>query len=264
MSCSTAERWSRCIGPPVVQPAASGSRVTSRKVPKPIAQPPSDKARKRFRTGSAGQAARSPARLREPGTAVEARNERVRRPRPRRNHGDPRGPRGDGRDACREAGYLGARNEERHRPGDVAPAPATGIASARRRTESPDARPAPGAGRPRALRRRIAAGPPDRVPAVQAQKLDAHLHAPELPQGRGPARRRPARASTSDADDGRTCGTMPRRRRGRRRSNSGVLALALPGCSRALARPRSPTGHSWPRRLATGGRHAAGSRSAIA
>src|SRR2546422_6419826 len=127
---------------------------------------------RRIRRPSARLAPDPAGRIREPREreAVEARNERVRRPGPGRDDGDPRSPGCDGRDPREEAVDLGARDKKGDRPRDVAPAPWRPVAPAldpRLRHESlgelpelDDAGRAVGA---------LAARPLDRVSTMQTQ-----------------------------------------------------------------------------------------------
>src|SRR6058998_2732816 len=179
------------MGPPVIASPRRRLRLALPRVAPSLSHNATlDKAARRGekQDSSARQAPRVPTRLREPGEreAVEARNERVRRPRPGRDNGDPRGARRDRRDAREEAVDLRPRDEKGDRPRDVAAASRRPVAPPldsrlpheplRQLPELDDARRAVGA---------LAAGPLDRVPTVQTQELDAHLDAaPKLTERR--------------------------------------------------------------------------------
>ena len=195
---------------------------------------------------------RSPARLREPGERdkVEARNERVGRPRPRRDHGDPRGPRGDGRDACRKPGTSERGTRNATDPATLLPPPATGIASARCRLSHQTLGQLPELDDPGRAVGALAAGPPDRVPAVQAQQATLISTHPEAaPGSRDQLGVRPEPGV--DLDAARTTpnlnGTVRRRRASwrRRRCERPGSWRWPPAGSRSLARTtRSPRGRS--------------------
>src|SRR4030095_12220413 len=134
----------------------------------------------RTRWWSTRQASRRRTRTRETGEreAVEYRNERVRRTRPRWRDSKGRGARRDGGDPGQEGIDFRPRDQKGDRPGDIAAAGRTPVApplhSCLRHeqfgelSELDDPRSAVGA---------LVTGPLDRVPAVQAQELDAHLDA---------------------------------------------------------------------------------------
>src|SRR4029450_4807736 len=132
----------------------------------------------RTRRWSASQASRQGALAREAGEreAVEDRNERVRGPGPRRHDGNARGARSDGRDPGQEGIDFRPRNQEGDRPGDVAAAGRRPVApplhSCLRHEQFGQLSELDDPGAPVGA---LAASPLSRVPAVQAQELDAHL-----------------------------------------------------------------------------------------
>src|SRR5258705_2541623 len=182
ISCSTAERWSRCIEPP---------RGGGKPIPNP--QPGQAGTWARPEMDESGRAADRTIGFSTPRQrkTVEVWNERVRWPRTGRYDGDPGRARCDRRDAREKRVDLGARDQERDRSRDVAPAPGRPIAPAldpglrheplAELAELDDAGRAVGA---------LATCAIDRVAAVKTQELYVHLdRAPKLGEGRVDERR---------------------------------------------------------------------------